>query len=269
MKVAQIQFYPELGNCSGNQSKIEALLKDTGDASLIVLPELANCGYKFKNRDHAYSVASEKECLNYVPFLIDYCKKNGVFIVSGYMEKQNDDLYNSAVLVSPDGIVGNYRKMHLFMDEKKIFKSGDAGLPVFNMGEFKIGMLICFDYLFPEVWRIMALKGADIVVHPSNLITRNAYIVVPAQALMNGYYVISSNRIGTDEDITFCGKSFVSDPRGKVISEMGEFEEGVRLIDINPLQSRDKFVTSGNHIFDDRQPENYNELFEIKNLSES
>jgi len=259
-KVAQIQFSPKLGDCLYNLDKINTYLNQISGVDMIVLPELINSGYKFDDRDHAMEVAKQQSCIDYVDFLKDYSTSNNVNIVSGYLEKQGDKLYNSSVFVSPDGFVGNYRKIHLFMDEKKIFKPGDVGLPVFNVGEYRMGMLICFDYLFPEIWRIMALNGVDFVVHPSNLITENAYIVTPAQALMNGYYVITSNRIGTEGEITFCGKSFIVNPRGKVITEMGRTEEGVVSTDIDLLFSRDKMITSGNHIFDDRRPSCYKGL---------
>ncbi len=147
------------------------------------------------------------------------------------------------------------------MNEKNIFEYGNSGLPTFMVGKYKIGMLICFDYLFPEVWRAMSLQDVDIIVHPSNLLTQNAFIVVPAQALMNGYFIITSNRTGIDGELKFCGKSFVCDPRGNVISEMGENEEGILITNIDPEESRNKMVTPRNHILNDRRPENYNKFF--------
>lgn len=258
--VAQIQFAPKLGDCDFNNNRILKYFEEIENADLIVLPELINSGYKFHNRDHAMSVAKQKSCIDYVDILKEYSVKNNVYIVSGYLELKDDELYNSSIFISPDGTVGNYRKMHLFLDEKKIFKSGNVGLPVFSIGKYKMGMLICFDYLFPEIWRIMALKGVDFVVHPSNLITSNAYIAIPAQSLMNGYYIVTSNRTGTEDDITFCGKSFITNPRGVVIAEMGETEEGISICRFDPLLSRDKMITSGNNILEDRQPENYSEI---------
>lgn len=260
LKVAQIQFAPKLGDCQYNNDRILGYFDELDDVDLIVLPELINSGYKFHDRDHAMSVTKQKACADYVDILKEYSLKNNVYIVSGYLELKGEDLYNSAIYISPNGTVGNYRKMHLFLDEKKIFKSGDVGLPVFNIGKYKMGMLICFDYLFPEIWRIMALKGVDFVVHPSNLITTNAYIVVPAQSLMNGYYIITSNRTGAEDDITFCGKSFITNPRGVVISHMGETEEGIQITDIDPLLSRNKMITPGNNMLEDRQPQNYTEI---------
>mgnify|MGYP002639565710 CR=1 FL=1 len=263
MRVAQIQFEPKLGDCSYNLKRIINFLSQCKDVDLIVLPELANSGYLFDGRDHALEVANQLSCLNYLDSLAEFSSANDVFIVSGYLEKVDDKLYNSSVFISPDGSRGNYRKIHLFMDEKKIFEPGNLGLPLFNIGNYKLGMLICFDYLFPEIWRIMALKGADLIVHPSNLITQNAYIVVPAQALMNGYYVITSNRIGREGEIIFCGKSLVVDPRGNIVNTLGALDEGILYTDIDPKLSQNKMITSGNHIFHDRRPKEYMDLYDL------
>ncbi len=260
LKVAQIQLEPLLGDCRANNSKIKSFLDQSLDADLIVLPELANSGYNFTDRDHAFDVASGSECINYVNFLTEYAQENNVYIVSGYLEKVKDILYNSSIFVTPGGDSGNYRKIHLFMDEKSIFEPGNIGLSVFDIKDYKMGMLICFDYLFPEIWRILALKGADMVVHPSNLITDNAYKAVPAQSLINGYYVITTNRTGTEGDITFCGKSFITDKRGNVISSMNQFDEGINFTEIYPLLSRNKMITAGNHVLADRRPECYSDL---------
>ena len=260
MKVAQIQFAPKLGDCEFNQGLINEYIDSIIDVDLIVLPELANSGYEFRTFEYAMEVANQSANDNFIDFLKKKARLRKCHIISGYLEKDEDVLYNSSALVTPNGDVGNFRKMHLFMNEKNIFTPGNVGLPVFSIGDVKVGMVICFDYLFPEIWRILALKQADIVVHPSNLLTQNAYIAVPGQALMNGYFVITSNRIGTEDDLTFCGKSFIVNPRGRVISTMGEFEDGIKITEFNPMESRDKMITSGNHIINDRRPDQYDEL---------
>ena len=103
-------------------------------------------------------------------FLEEQCKKHNMHIVSGINERVENRLYNSSVLVGPTGITGTYRKLHLFKNEKDFFTPGDLGLPIFRMGSLCIGMLICFDWIFPEAWRVLSLKGADIICHPSNLV---------------------------------------------------------------------------------------------------
>jgi len=146
------------------------------------------------------------------------------------------------------------------MNEKNIFDKGDKGFPVFQMGEYKLGMLLCFDYLFPEPWRIMALKGADIIAHPSNLITNKAFKVVPAQAVMNGYYVFTTNRIGVEGDLSFTGNTFAVDPKGEVIAKGSSDKPEVVMTKIDPKHSRDKMITPLNHVLNDRFPEDYKEI---------
>ena len=103
--------------------------------------------------------------------------------------RDGNELFNTALFFSPEGDIGRYRKIHLFMNEKDIFTRGNLGLPVFKIESYLLGMLICFDYLFPELWRIMGLKGADIIAHPSNLVTYKAYKVVPAQSVINRFFI--------------------------------------------------------------------------------
>ena len=179
------------------------------------------------------------------------------FIVSGINEREGEKLYNSAILVGPGGYVGKFRKIHLFMNEKDIFQKGDAGLPVFDLGGFKTGIMICFDYLFPEPWRIMAEKGADIICHPSNLLTENPHRCLPGIALMNRIYVATANRTGEERGIRFNGQSFFTDPTGAVKNMLSVSEPGITTLEINTDLSRNKMITARNHVFDDRRPESY------------
>ena len=117
-------------------------------------------------------------------------KEKNAVVVSGINEREGDRLYNASVMVDASGIIAKYRKIHLFMNEKDIFQKGEGDLPVVDIDGCKIGMLICFDYLFPEIWRMTAMKGADIICQPSNLITQNALRCTPALALMNKIFIL-------------------------------------------------------------------------------
>ncbi len=206
LNVAQIQFNPQVGELASNFGKVEAFLSETGNAQLIILPELANSGYNFVDRDQALSMASTVNKSEYVEMLVETAKKQNQYIVSGFHELDGDELFNTSLYISPKGKIEKYRKIHLFMNEKQIFSKGNLGLPVFQLEQYKLGMLICFDYLFPEIWRIMGLKGADIIAHPSNLVTYKAFKVVPAQAVINRFFIYTTNRIGTERDIFNAGR---------------------------------------------------------------
>ena len=260
INVAQIQFDPQVGKPEENLLKVSGFLEQTKEANLVVLPELANSGYNFIDRNHAMSLASEIDKSDFVRMLTKVAAENKQYIVSGFHEREGDKLFNTSLFIGPNGIIGKYRKIHLFMNEKQIFEKGNLGLPVFEMGNYKLGMLICFDYLFPEIWRIMGIKGADIIAHPSNLVTYKAFKVVPAQAVINRFFILTSNRIGTERDISFSGKSFVVDPEGEVIFEASADKEEILKSVIDPELARNKMITSGNHVFDDRFPDDYKEV---------
>ncbi len=259
-KVGYIQFQPVLGDVNANLKKMGSLLSQAADADLIVLPELANTGYNFSSRDKLVECSEEISKSHFVDFLASLAAKQNQYIVAGMSEKMGDDLFNTSVLVGPKGYVGKYQKIHLFLNEKDFFKAGEAGLPVFDIGFCKTSMLICFDYIFPEIWRIVAMKGADLVCHPSNLITTNAEKCIPAQAFMNKMFIITSNRYGIEGGITFSGKSFITNPDAKIIDRAVADQDAISILNIDISESRNKFVTPRNHIFEDRIPSNYTDL---------
>ncbi|MEW5994234.1 MAG: nitrilase-related carbon-nitrogen hydrolase, partial [Candidatus Zixiibacteriota bacterium] len=239
MKVGYVQCAPVLGDVQVNIDNVKRLLSQAESANLIVLPELCNCGYNFESRQQARDLSESIDDSVFVQFLGDICREKTQYIVAGLNERDGDRLYNTAVVVGPQGYIGKYRKLHLFMNEKDIFTPGDVGLPVFEIGECKIGVLICFDWIFPEVWRIPALKGADIICHPSNLVIPGlAQRAVPIHALMNRVYVITTNRYGTEGDLTFTGLSLIADPTGNVLAESPAVGDDVRIVDIDVQLAR-------------------------------
>ena len=257
LKLAQIQFAPQLGALQNNLNKVEKLLSKATTADFIVLPELANSGYNFSDRQHALALASTVERSDYVEMLREISRRRNQYIVSGFHELDGHDLFNSSLFIAPNGEIGKYRKMHLFMNEKQIFAKGNLGLPVFQTDDFTMGMLICFDYLFPEVWRAMALKGAEFIAHPSNLVTYKAFKVVPAQAVINRFFIFTTNRIGSERDISFSGRSFVVNPEGDVITEASADQEEILFTEFKPSLAHNKMITEKNHVLYDRFPEEY------------
>jgi beta-ureidopropionase len=134
---------------------------------------------------------------------------------------------------------------------------------VFDIGPCRIGMLVCFDWIFPEAWRVLALKGADIICHPSNLVLPGlAQRAVPIHALTNRFYVVTANRIGCEGDLTFTGMSTIADPKGQVLARAPRVGEKVNRIEIDVSLARTKDITSRNNILADRRPEQYTLLTE-------
>ncbi len=263
MKISSLQFSPVLDHVDKTIEKLKKLMPVNSGIDLLVLPELANSGYNFKSRDHAFENSQPIKNSRFLDYLIEECCKNKFFIVTGFNERSNAVVFNSSLLLGPDGIIGKYRKLHLFMNEKDYFSQGDLGVPVFDIGKCRISMLVCFDWMFPEVWRLAGLNGADIVCHPSNLVLPGfAQRVTPVHALLNKYYVITANRIGTEGDLTFTGMSTISGPNGEVLSQASEAGEEIISVDIDILKAKDKWITPRNHVFEDRRPSEYSGLVE-------
>jgi len=263
LKTGIIQFNPTLGEPERNISKLKELISRARGTHLIVIPELANSGYNFESRKQAFVFSEEIQHSNFADFLISEARDKNLFIVSGFIERQNEQLYNSALLVSPKGLIGLYRKIHLFMNEKDIFDPGDAEPEAYDIGLCKAGMLICFDWMFPELWRILGLKNADIICHPSNLVLPHAQQAVPVHGMINRTYVLTANRTGTEKNLTFTGQSFISDPKGEVLCMASKDKDEVLLAEIDLKLSQDKMITPRNHAFCDRKPALYKSLIQL------
>ena len=263
MKIGFVQFSPAFADVNATIDRLDGLSRDFAPADLVVLPELCNSGYNFASIDEARNTAEDARDGVFVQYLCSLGARHGQYIVAGLNEwdQEQSKLYNSAVLVGPKGYIGKYRKLHLFMKEKDFFAPGDLGFPVFDLGGWKLGILICFDWIFPETWRVLALRGADIVCHPANLVLPGlAQRAVPIHALMNRIFAVTANRIGDEGALTFTGLSTIADPRGEVLAQATETETGVRVVDVDLSLARDKMVTPRNHVLADRWPQEYAEL---------
>lgn len=266
MKVGYLQFKPELLKPEANSEKVKNIVNDfKGDFDLLVMPELANSGYLFNDISEALNSAETPGEGIFTKTIIDIANKRNAYIVCGINEKEGDKLYNSAILVSPDGKINVYRKTHLFLEEKLWFSPGNTGLKVFQIsgsfGSVNIGMMICFDWIFPEAARTLALKGAQIIAHPSNLVLSYCQQAMFTRAVENRVFTITANRTGTEKnggkELFFTGKSVIVDTKGNYLSEAGQSDEMISVVEIDPSDALDKNVTKMNNIFTDRRTEFY------------
>jgi len=177
--------------------------------------------------------------------------------VAGFNECDGDLLYNASVLVGPQGVIGKFRKLHLFMDEKDIFEPGNLGLPVFDIGYCKVGMLVCFDWVFPEAWRVLSLAGAHVICHPSNLVLPYAQQAVPVHTMVNRIYAVTCNRTGTEKDLTFTGQSIIANPAGEVLSRAPADGDAISIVEVDIAQAENKGITARNDVFADRRTDVY------------
>ncbi|MFP4470021.1 MAG: nitrilase-related carbon-nitrogen hydrolase [Bacteroidales bacterium] len=258
MKVSVIQYQPVFGNEQASIAALGPLLNKAAGSDLVVLPELAATGYNFENREQAMRFAAEPEKSDFVKVLKSFCNTTGGIVVTGFNELSGNKIYNSALLIDKNGIRNKYRKIQLFMREKEYFEAGDLQPEVIDVGGIKIGMLICFDWMFPELWRKLALQGADVICHPSNLVLPGkAQKAIPVHAMINRIFVITANRTGIEKDLTFTGNSIMAAPSGKVIAEASALRQEVITAEIDISQARDKMITPLNHAYNDRRPEFY------------
>jgi predicted amidohydrolase len=128
----------------------------------------------------------------------------------------------------------------------------------FELNGVKIGMLVCFDWMFPEIYRTLALQGADVICQPSSLVLPGkAQKAIPVHAMINRVFLVLANRTGTEQNLTFTGNSLIAGPTGEILAQASALGEEVLEADIDISLSKNKMITPKNHAFDDRRPEFY------------
>jgi len=270
MRVAVAQIDPKLGEPGRNLDVCISRMEEAAaaGAQLIVLPECAIPGYMFDSPDEAMPFAEE------VPgpataVLEQESRRLGIHVVCGLLERDGDALRNCAAFVGPDGLIGKYWKTHLpFLGVDRFTVPGDE-FPVYETPLGRIGVEICYDLRFPEVTRTLALKGADLVAHPTNfpMAARiQTELITTARAAENRIYLLTANRCGTERWAEFCGRSQIVDPYGVRLAETGVSGETLLVADVEVEKARDKdYVIPGEYelyLFGHRRPELYGALVE-------
>lgn len=260
MKVGFFQFEPKFGATKHNLDKIEAEIKSPVD--LVVLPELCTSGYQFVNHHELEELAEEMPSGPSVKRLQKIAKDNNCVLIAGLPERADDKFYNTAIVLNAEGIIAKYRKLHLFYEEKDFFNPGDIPLQVVDIGLATIGVLICFDWIFPEATRTLALQGADIICLPANLLTRYCQNAMVTRSVENQVYTVVANRTGFEarggkKPLYFTGNSQICDCKGNVLYSASREKHEFHVEEIHPTLTRDKWFTDRNNLFDDRRPEFY------------
>lgn len=253
--VAVIQFDPQVGT-QNRQSNLDACLSlaqqavDNG-ANLIVLPELANTGYLFSNRRDAFEHAEPVPDGPSTRAWMDFAQRHQVYLVAGLAEREGMQLFDTAVLLGPDGLIGKYRKAHLWNKEKLWFTPGNLGFPVFETPIGRIGLLICWDIWFPEVPRILTQQGADIICSLNNWVwtppplfdeagkCMASYLTMTA-AHVNNVFIAAANRIGEEYGGRYLGCSLIAGTNGWPIGKVASPSEQTILyadIDLSTARS--------------------------------
>lgn len=262
-RVAYVQGRPYFGRVQENLERGLALASGV-EADLVVLPELWSSGYVFSSHEEVASLAEDAAGGPTARVLKAAARRDRRHYVAGFPERSRGRHYNSAMLVGPSGIRTVYRKLHLFEREQEWFTPGDRALTVLRVGAARLGLMICFDWRFPEVGRILSLLGADVLVHPSNLVFPNAQDAMRTRSIENRVFTLTANRIGADRrpggTVAFTGRSQVIDPNGQVLARAGVRETCATAVDLDLALARDKSITRITNLFRSRRPAFYRRL---------
>jgi predicted amidohydrolase len=270
LKVAACQIDPQLGEVDRNLERIERWTVSAAQAGarLVVLPEAATTGYAFTSLDEALPVA-RRAAVVAPDLLAGLAARLGVTVICGTLEPEGDEVYNTALLLTPDGRRFKYRKMHLpFLGVDRFATPGPDAPWVVEVDGLRIGVLVCYDLRFPEAARMCALDGADLIALPTNWpvgVSFHPGIFAPARAAENHCYLLAADRVGVERDVTFIGRSLLVDYDGNQLAMAGETEEELLVGEIDPEAARATHVRRrpGEHEWDtiaDRRPGLYERL---------
>jgi predicted amidohydrolase len=271
--LAAVQTDCRLADVTHNLSRIlnRSAAAAAGGARLIIFPECALCGYCYESKEealpHAEPIPGPSTLV-----VAESCRRLGVWVVFGMLERGDaGNLFNTAALVGPAGVVATYRKIHLpFLGVDRFTTPGDRPFAVHDIDGLRVGMNICYDGSFPESARVLMLLGADLVVLPTNyppgaMVTLKH--LIQARALENRIYYAAVNRVGEERGFRFIGRSRVVDVNGELLAHSeGEAEEIIYAA-IDPEKARNKHIViaAGKyelHRLRDRRPEMYGPLTE-------
>ena len=272
MLIACVQTDITLGDVPANVTRVTELLESAiaKGANLIVMPECMLSGYAFDSRENAWphALSLDDDIFQHIGQTLG---KTGAYATLGFLEKDGERLFNAAAMVGPQGIVGNYRKIHLpHLGVDRFVDRGDIPYQTFSAGEIKVGLAICYDSSFPEPMRVLGLAGADVIALGTNWPSpaeHTASIVPPARSFENHLYFVAANRVGTESGFEFFGRSSICGPDGVVLAKSGDDSECILYAEIDLTLARNKRIerTKGLHAIDrfaDRRPEFYRPIGE-------
>jgi predicted amidohydrolase len=269
MKAGFVQFSPLFGKKAENIKEIEGFVS-SADADLLVLPELALSGYTFTSKKELRELAEPFETSESLKILHKLSKDMSCSLVVGFPELAGKNVYNSAALLRPDGTKELYRKIHLFGTETLFFTPGDKPFKVYDLNGVKIGIIICFDWYFPESIRTLALMGAQIICQPANLVLTWCQKAMVIRGIENRVFTITCNRYGAETrgnySFTFTGESQMTSPKGDLLLKAPIKEDYIGITEINPADALNKKVTDYNDLFHDRRPKFYSEITKLSHM---
>lgn len=265
MLVGMAQLAPTMGEVAANLELCLSALADghSKGCELIVFPECVLSGYMFPDRALALAAAVPLDG-DVVGALIDRCASLGVFCVIGVLITDRERLWNTALLIGPEGVIGRYDKSHVpALGVDNFVETGNGPYEVHDTALGRIGLQICYDWRFPEVTRTLALAGAELVAMPTCSPSTSAELAdyIPrTRAVENAVFLVMVNRVGPDGPAQFVGRSQAVDPDGRVVHDAGA-AEGLAVADLDLDEARNKQRDQGGlyqlNLMKDRRPDLY------------
>ncbi|WP_121662052.1 carbon-nitrogen hydrolase family protein [Metabacillus litoralis] len=261
MKISLGQFQPKLQDKQFNMVKIKKMMEEgkKQQSNLILFPEMSLTGYLLEDSTKLFA---EEVTGTSITELREHCRKLGVDIIISFPEKEMQHYFITAIYIDSSGkIKGKYRKTHLFHTESNYFTKGQD-YHVFDTQWGKVGIMICYDLEFPEVARLLRMKGADFICVPTaNMKPYEKYqeVYVKSRAMENEIPVIICNRIGQEGNLDFFGNSMVVDHEGQVLMDV-KGNESLQTCRLTLSNNRDPKLKYINNI----NPTIYSQLQELK-----
>lgn len=260
-KIGFLQFKPFHKDIDTNLSLIEKYKSKIEKSDLIVLPELATTGYVFESKNELLPLAENLPEGPQSNFFFNLARSTNTLIITGIAERDGSNIFNTQAVFYPDGRFEKYRKIHLFFKEKNIFDTAYNEPKVIEYSGIKIGLMICFDWIFPEHSRLLMIKGAHILAHSANLVLPGlGQAGMRVRSIENRVFSITANRFGEEKGVKFTGKSQIISPKGEVLAQAKEEEEILKVVEIDPLYAENKEITPLNDIKKDRRVELYRSI---------
>jgi len=267
VRVAVIQFAPHLGRLESNLEVVLSATREanTAGAELLVAPEMSLTGWALRDEATRRSLVHGVEEVA-LPELSRAAVEMGISIVVGAPVSidtgagpaaRERPLANAAILLAPDGSRTDYRKIHLFGEERGWWAAGREAVVALS-GGIRVGLTICYDGEFPEVPRMTRLAGAELIAIPATNMTPYEHdqdVIFATRAIENDCPVIIANRVGRENDWDYFGRSLVVDQRGRTIAQAGSGEE-LLVADIEPAVPGDLALS----YLARRRPETYRPL---------
>ena len=264
VRIACAQLAPVLGDLDGNRRRSLRAIDDAAaaGAGLVVLPELCSSGYVFAGRDEAAAAAEPADGPT-VTAWAEAAARHRLVVVGGFAEADADDLFNSAVLVDGDGVRAVYRKLHLWDREQLVFSPGGRPPPLVDTAAGRIGVGICYDLMFPELTRRLALDGADVLAFPTNsprLVPPEGpwpmeVAVAATTAYVNRVFVAVADRCGSERGVEWVGGGVVAGPSGRLLAGPPDRAGGPATVaaECRLDEARDKRWGERNDVLGDRR----------------